>query len=511
MPRSKKGDSLEVRVLDTSGLVLKDKTTGQFSQRYPRSFLEANVRDGRLKILDAIEGGGRGAKNPNPGTPLGNSEGGVLTDPYSQNDKRTFEDIMMTDGTALEALMLNVKFVLGKTLQTVTDARRYYATEELRKQAVESIISNQEYQNVLVQVKEIDRKVKLQERLMGAQLQKYAYGRAALGVVLKNGLPTDLKPLTSKNLGNVYVDPKTWAFKGVEYHDNLVNEGVGKNKFLKAEELLYFTNMDYNLKADSLYYGVSKLKPVIGLSTAKRIIIDEDLPETFKGLWAAKGLLPLPGVTSQSKMNSIVNGLDPAKITAVNAEVGQPIIFPSSDKIMELVNSIPELDKSIIRAIGVPLPLMSGYEDVTNRATMDVVIQAFMETRAEFERTVLQSQLDSQWYDTLIGALTGKNPDELEYRICLEFQNLVFDTFKDKAEALKLVEEAGIPLTEEFKLEFLGWDNALEDMEQAREEQEEEEQRLMAERKEQFEKMQQQNPNPNTPPPMMEDVSSDKE
>lgn len=499
MPRSKK-DSLEVMVLDASNLSRRSKLTGQYSQRFPYSTWQA---------LDAVEGTSRGAKNPNPSKTFGNSTASGLTDPYKTQDKAFFQDILMTDGTALEALMLNVKFVLGKTLQTVTDARKYFATEDLRKQAVESIINNEEYQNILGQVKEIDRKVKLQERLMGAQLQKYAFGRSALGVVIKNGLPTDLKPLSSKNLGNVYVDPKTWEFKGVDYHDLLVNDGVGKAKALKAEELLYFTNMDYNITPDSLFYGVSKLKAVVGASVAKRIIIDEDMPETAKGLWAAKGLLPLPGVTSQSKMNSIVNGLDPAKITAVNAEVGQPIIFPASDKIMELMNAVHELDKYIVRQIGVPMPLMSGYEDVTNRATMDTIVQAYMETRAEFERTVLQSQIDIQWYDTILAALTKKTPEELEYKVCVEFQNLVFDTFKDKAEALKLIEEAGIPLTEEAKLEYLGMDNLLEDMEQARKEQEQEEERMMAERKEMMEKNPQiQNPNGQMPPknmPMVEE------
>lgn len=478
MPRAKK-DSLELGVLDASKLTRISKKTGQYSQRFPYSTWQA---------LDAIEGGGLGQKNPNPGSRLGNASGSALADPYNSKDKAFFEDITLTDGTAQEALMLNVKFVLGKTLQTTTDARKYYPTEELRQQAVESILSNQEYQNILVQVKDIDRKVKLQERMMGAQFQKYAYGRAALGVVLKEGLPTDLKPLSSKNLGNVYVDQKTWQLKGVDYHDALVNDGVGKDKFLKAEELLYFTNMDYNLKPDSMFYGVSKLKPVIGASVAKRIIIDEDMPEVAKGMWAAKGILPVLGITSNSKMTTLINGLDPGKINAVNADVGEPVIFPAEANIDKLMATVHELDKTIIRTIGVPIPLMSGYEDVTNRATIQEVIQVYKETRVEFERTVLQAQIDVQWYDTILAALTRMKPEELEYKVCLEFQDLVFDTFKDKAEALKLLEEAGIPLTNESKLEMLGLDNLIEDVGQAEKEQEREEKEMMKERQEMMEK-----------------------
>lgn len=456
-----------IATVDPSTLSLyKD---GKYAGRFPSSF------------KDAIEGVASGPTNPNPSPTLGNSKGTALIDPYKHQDKAHFEDIMYTDGTAQEAIMLLVKSVLSKQLQTVTDSRKQYATAELRKQAVEVVINNKEYQKILIQVKDIDTKVKLHERLMGAQAMKYAFGRAALGIVFKEGLPVDLKQFSSRNLGNVYADPKSWRLLGVEYYDLLVPRENEKPKIFKSEDLLYFTNMDYNLKASTLFYGVSKIKPIIGASVAKRIIIDEDMPELAKSMWAPKYLLPAPGVTTQAKLNAIANGLDPAKINVISADIGQPIVIPASDKLMEMMNTVHELDKVIIRGIGVPITMLPGYEDVTNRATIQSVLQGFMETRVEFERSVLQAQLDAQWYDTLLMEFTQKPIEELDYKISLEFQNLVMDTFKEKAQGVAELKNMGLPISDEAYLEMLGLDNLIDEIEEVKEEvfKEEEEQMSM--------------------------------
>lgn len=477
MPRAKK--ELFAHSIDASRLSRINKNTGVYSERFPTTFWEA---------LDA-------ATNTNPSPAYGggsNSNGTGLVDPYTNVRKASFEDTYRSDKVANKALKLLVQHILGKQLQTVTDSRQYFATEELRKQAVEGILSNTEYQEILVKVKQIDGKVKLQERLVSSQMQKYVYGRSVLGVVKKEGLPVELKQFSSKNLGNTFVD-KDWKLAGVEYEDILIPKQDGKKRIFKPKDILYFTNADYNITPNTLYYGQSLLEGVAPVSVWKRIILEEDGPETTKGHWAGVGIIKAPGITSQDKLTALINAMDPGKWNVINADITAEV-HKIATELAAFPTTIDACNHEIIRGIGVPMPLM-GYEDVTNRATMQEVMQVFKETTLEFERTALQSQLDSQWYDTILMELTGiEDIDNMEYKICLEFQDIVFDTFKDKCEAVQMLRNMNMPISDEAYMEMLGLDNLIDEIEDVKAEIEEKETEKMEMQAELLNKMPKKKP-----------------
>jgi hypothetical protein len=368
--------------------------------------------------------------------------------------------------------MLLVKLVLGKKHQPVLEPREQFAADDARKQALESIMSKKENETLIADIQKIEEQCKFHERLMAAQAQKYVFGRAALGIVFKDRKPSELKVLSSKNLGQVYSDPKTWEFLGVDYHDVRVQQ-----KMLPADELLYLTNMDYNVTPDTMYYGVSKLEGVAHASETKRIILEEDLKESAKGQWAGIGIVKSAAVTDAGKAQELVNAFDPGKWNFLNFD-SVVEVHKIADNIDKLSMLVDNLDKYIIRGVGVPQMLV-GFEDVQNMATAQEVMEAWKATTGEFERSALQAQIDPQWYESLLGVLIGEDVDELEMRVRMEFEDIIFETFKDKVAAIKMLEEAGIPLPLEEKLSKLGLEHLLDQVNELVEAKEKKEEEMM--------------------------------
>ena len=185
MPRAKKEDSTPIVIKQASSSRLdRFDRQGNFAGRFPTSFV---TRDAATKNQNAPYGNG-------------NTKGSGLVDPYNQVTKNRFEDCSRADGSVQNGILFLVKTILGKQSEVVLDARKQYSSEELRKQAMESIMGNTEYQEMISQINEIDQKVKLHERLMSSQYQKYIFGRSALAVVIKQGLPVELNNCRARTL-----------------------------------------------------------------------------------------------------------------------------------------------------------------------------------------------------------------------------------------------------------------------------------------------------------------------
>lgn len=456
MPARKPPAEIFIRQLDPSPLatirdvIQKDgKIVGAvYGQRLPTSWV----------VRDAIEGvSSYSPKNPSP--TYGNSTSGALVDPYNNASKNRFEDTFRADKVAQRALLKKVTFILSNKPSVTLDVNEEYPTEELYKQALESIMTQQEFQKLLVDIKKINKTVRFYNHLITAEVQKRVFGRAALGVVLNSGLPTDLKPFSSKNLGKVYVD-NDWKFTGVDYHDNL----VAKQTF-NASELIYLTHLDFNITPNTLFYGLSEFEGIAHDSETNRIVSEEDNKEAAKGQWAGVGVIKAPSITSDAQMTTLVNAMDPGKWNAINADVTMEV-HALDPKIDQLTNLREANDKRIIRGIDVPQPTM-GYEDVTNRATMDTVMQVYHATTLDFERQMLKAQIEPQWYDTLTMKLLNI-PDmaEAKARVVCEFEDLVFETFQDKATPILSLLDRGL-ITPQRALKMMGLDDAIAEMEEA--------------------------------------------
>jgi hypothetical protein len=442
VPKSKK---IRVVAAASSNLEKLNSSTGLWGRRFPTSFVDA-------------------ALNQNPSPSYGgntSSSSGMLRDPYNQTSKNRFEDTLRADKIVQLSLIKKIMFILSKKPTISLDVGDDYPTKELQTQALETIASQKEYKDLMRDIRKINRDVKFHYRMIAAELQKRTFGRSALGIVFKESMPSELKVFASKNLGQVYIDPATWRFEGVDYHDNLI-----KKQQFDASELLYFTHLDFNITPDTLYYGLSELEGVAHDSETNRIISEEDNKEIAKSNWAPKFLLPVPGVNDPNSMDEIVNALDPSRPNVINADVGQPVVLDSKGSGSE-VNAIREAnDQRMIRELDLPQPMM-GYENNPNRATMDTVMQVYHATTIDFERLMITSQIEPQWYDSLtVKLLSLKNIDEAKARVCMEFEDLVFETASDQKDVLFGLLDRGL-ITPARILKQFGYEDAVPELEEA--------------------------------------------
>jgi hypothetical protein len=369
-----------------------------------------------------------------------------LRDPYTSQMKARFEDAWRADPIIRETIERKVMFILGKRTKTSLDIAEEFPAEEQRKKAVEAVMSNQEYQKAKAAIDETNRRVKFHQRLRAAIVQCKVAGRSALFIEkFEGGRPADLKVLNSFKLGQVKIDEDTWHFKSVQYSDYASKED------LMAEDLLYFTNLDYHVSPNTLHYGYSEIEGVAHVSECNRMIDEMDLKEINRSLWAGFGLIRFK-TKNEAEMEAFISKFDPAIWTAINQDVDIEVRQIAHD-LEKLVMERTENDKRIIRALGVPLFLM-GYEDIPTRATAHEVLLGWRESVLEDQRTWLRDMLEPQWYDTLLmQELNIKDISEIKVKVKQEFEDITFETFKDKADALlPLYSEGILPLDKLLKM-----------------------------------------------------------
>jgi hypothetical protein len=411
----------------------------------------------------------------------------VLQDPYRNRDKARFEDAYRSDPIVRRCTNVFAKFVLGSRTKTVIDIRDEFVTQEKQQKALASaadltkkpttdlkpamynnnaavtslldqqdkqlvqdakqeailatgIISRSELDDLKTYIDRINRRVRFHERVKAAMIQSFVGGRAALLVErdqATGGEPTDLKILNWKKLEDVYADIDSWQFLGVGYADR------EKDDPLRAEEIIYLTNFDFHISPDTLYYGLSQIEPIAHISEANRLIDEEDLKEANRTLWAQHGLIKFPPTVSAEKMDEFIENFYPGTWNATSEDVTVESHAIDID-LESLVVERNENDRRILRSFGVPAFLM-GFEEITNRATSEQVLNAWRESELSDVRTWLQDQLEPQYFDSLIKIrFPDLDLEELELKAKLEFQDITFEPLKDKAEAVVGLYQAGI-------------------------------------------------------------------
>jgi hypothetical protein len=325
----------------------------------------------------------------------------------------------------------------------------------------ESPLSEQELRELFRMISDVNRRVKFHERVKAALTQAYVYGRAALLVETdQQGVPTELKLLNSKKLETVYVDPQSWKMMAVDYSDR------PKEEPLLAEEIIYFANQDFHISPDTLFYGLSRLETVVHVSETNQLLDEIDLKEGARSMWAGSGVIKFPPDTPDELVEEFVGGFYPGTWNATSQNVQIDTYTLRLDYI-SLAHVREQNDKRIIRALGVPSFLV-GFENISNRATSEEVMISWHESELDAERTWLQDVLEPQYFDYLIGIRfpdllkTKNDPTRIltgeaqPVRVKLDFQNISFETIREKSEAIVPLYDRGL-CTPEKALELLRW------------------------------------------------------
>jgi hypothetical protein len=275
------------------------------------------------------------------------------------------------------------------------------------------------------------------------------------------GEPRALVPLNVINITNVIVNQSTFELDGIEYDDGDTTQRANPKRIIRPLSMLFGVNDDNNLYNNSMYSGVSPVWTCLSTSQSNLVINDEDIPEATRQVAQKFGFL-YTGTNQPSHTAQIREQLANSTWLVHNNEKLKPEVYDLARDLTELPDVREMNSKYLTWSMMVPMFLI--FEDTANFATASQALQAWKVTTIDYYRTVLQGILETYWYNPLIADHFGIDISDVitqKIKIKAEFEDLVFDTFKDKVDANCALVNASI-FTDEFALENLGYDKFLQ-------------------------------------------------
>lgn len=377
----------------------------------------------------------------------------IMQDPYSAPKKISFEHAWRDDPVVRLAINKKVDFIIGERPITVLDTtREFTADEDASVMAFNNIVGNKMFQDMKTWVDRLNATVKYHEKLKAALVQMKVFGRSVLAVEkFDNNVPADLKVLNSEKLGEVTVENESWQLHSVTYDDFQEADNI-----IMADSMIYFTNLNYNITPNTLFYGYSDVEPIVNVSECNRIIDQIDLKEINAKLWGAFGVIKFLDTKDPNAMNEWLKNFKPGTWMATDANV-EVILEKIEHDLRELVEERNENDLRIARGLYVPSFLV-GFENITNRATVKALLEAWKVSVIGPERTGIKNIVEPQWYDSLVRIYLNQNGIiDTPVKIKQEFEDIIFDNLKDQVESYLPIFDAGLMTGDRF-LRAIGLD-----------------------------------------------------
>src|SRR5215831_504274 len=408
-------------------------------------------------------------------------------DPYDYEFKLRLVNCYENDHIVQTALDRKVDFVFGKG--TSFEFKPLYsmisATESAQqmRQALEQALGGQDTKDLQNYVAKVDYMTDIKPMQKTLSAQAMVGGRAAAFIEkwdaenkfgFPEGTPRILKPLNFTFMDNVGVHPDTWDMLYVRYSDF-----PASRRYIATEDMLYAARSDNHVTPLSLYYGRSDLRPILALSEINRQLNEQAFAEIATKMWSGTGVWKLQSM-DQSQIDAFADKVsnNPSNQIATNQLAEYlPVTVPHDLRgLLELrANNVIE----ILSQLKIPSPLVNR-ESVTNRATIDAVLQASTVSVFAQERDWWGHIMNKQWYLSLLSlwltmnganqSMEGTNQqadvERLAYGIFQTYQDITLETAESKAQQLVYLTQAqilqNIPI--EVTLQFLGepWSNAIE-------------------------------------------------
>lgn len=271
------------------------------------------------------------------------------------------------------------------------------------------------------------------------------------------GEPRALLPLNTIRITDVQIDQSTYDLKGITYDD-----GTSTTKrVIKPINMIFGVNDDNNLYDNTNYSGVSPVWTCLSTSQSNIAINDEDIPEATRQVAQKFGFL-YTGTNNPSHTAQIREQLANSTWLIHNNEKLKPEVHDLARDLTELPEVREFNSKYMTWSMMVPMFLL--FEDTANFATASQALQAWKVTTIEYYRTVIQGILEKYWYNPIIADHFGIQVEDVisqKVKIKAEFDDIIFDTYKDKVDAVSTLTNASI-ITDEMALELLGYDKFLQ-------------------------------------------------
>ena len=183
------------KTLRLSAAANPNKTVGQVNLYSEKRFIEEMQKKG-IEVYDGLE------------------------DPLNDKEKEQLHENFRREGATRRSLSFLAQFILGERTKIVMDVVEGFADPEDEEQAIKLLNDNMEYRAILNEIATIDKNVNLYNRLKDLEIAGHNYGRSILVKQYDaDGIPNRLVPLWSLRLGKVYVNKETHELLGCEYKD----------------------------------------------------------------------------------------------------------------------------------------------------------------------------------------------------------------------------------------------------------------------------------------------------
>ncbi len=348
----------------------------------------------------------------------------------------------------------NIFFMTGERTKFVIEPNDELTTglkdTEIKK-IEDDIKNNAKYKQLRTDILRLNKRVELHDRLVKFLTHVWVFGRAFLqverlkvddpestlstfgGGTRLYGEPVALKLLTPFRIEKTLVNDKRYSFDGLIYNFGLNARKTGRssegNKVkIPATDLIAGWYDDNNVFDNTYYSGTSPTWSVLSAAQTIEVALDKNIPEFLMAVAQGFGEI-YTGSNKKSVSQDIkqtiqhstwfIHNYKDLKMNAVNLARNPE----------ELTGIIQALARYICQSLN--LPIFLAFEDTTNFATANQVMQSFKVSTLARERTWLQGVLEKYWYDPILADFYGVPVEEVisqEVKIKPIFDDINFET-----------------------------------------------------------------------------------
>lgn len=346
----------------------------------------------------------------------------------------------------------NIFFMIGERTRfmiepnnELTEGRDDKEIREVEK----NIADNKKYQELKTDIIRLNKRVELQDRLWKLLTGVWIFGRSFLQIERMKvadpesklstiggsriyGEPIALKPLIPYRIEKTLVDDKKYTFEGLLY-----NYGVNANKKFtgdKGKKTIPATNLisawydDNNVFDNTYFSGISPTWSVLSAAQTIEVALDKNIPEFLMAVAQGFGEI-YTGSNKKSVSEDIKNTIQHSTWFIHNYKDLKMNAVNLARNPEELTGIINGLARYICQSMN--LPIFLAFEDTTNFATANQVMQAYKVSTLTRHRTWLQGILEKSWYDPILADFFGVEIDDVisqEIKIKPIFDDINFET-----------------------------------------------------------------------------------
>lgn len=241
-----------------------------------------------------------------------------------------------------------------------------------------------------------------------------------------------------------------------------------KNLLLPLNQMVIFKN-NLSIAPNVEWFGTSKIFSILPITEINREIHYNILPSVNKVQSQGSGIISTK-IRNEDKLNKLVSQLEEGtNYIVTNTEGLDYKEIRINVDLQGIASERFDNVRQILMGLNFPSPLIN-FESVTNRATMDSVLQFFQNTSLETLRDIVSTSMSNQWYIPLMifffnnvlgSTLDGQSKEiqkykfvNLKLKVITEFEKIDFDLFSEKLKSLNNVTF----LTDQEKREICGRD-----------------------------------------------------